>query len=63
MQQRGCLMKFARLANTLLKDKESARDNDVLACNFGQIFTDLKKFTDRLSNKPLIIWPHQTLNM
>ena len=43
MQQRGCLMKFARLANTLLKDEESARDNHVLACNFGQIFTDLKK--------------------
>ena len=25
-QQRGCLMHFARLANTLLKDEESARD-------------------------------------
>ena len=30
-QERGCLMHFARLANTLLKDEESARDNHVLA--------------------------------
>ena len=28
---------FARVANTLLKDEESARDNHVLACN---LFTD-----------------------
>ena len=27
-------MHFALLANTLLKDEESARDNHVLACNF-----------------------------
>ena len=33
-QERGCQMHFARLANTLLKDKESARDNQVLACNW-----------------------------
>jgi len=44
-QERGCLMHFARLANTLLKDEESAQDNHVLACN-----------TDRLSNKPFFIW-------
>jgi len=31
-QERDCLMHFARLANTLLKDEESARDNHVLAC-------------------------------
>ena len=36
MQERGCLMHFARLANTLLKDEESARDNHVLACNFAK---------------------------
>jgi len=44
-QERGCLMNFARLANTLLKDEESARDNHVLACTFDKnlIFTDLKK--------------------
>jgi len=28
--ERGCLMHFAHLANTLLKDKESARDGHVL---------------------------------
>ena len=33
-QERGCLMHFARLANTLLKDKESARDNHVFALTF-----------------------------
>jgi len=26
----------ARLANTLLKDEESARDNHVFACNFAK---------------------------
>jgi len=35
-QQRGCSMHFARLTNTLLKDKESARDKHVLACNFSK---------------------------
>jgi len=35
-QERGCLMHFACLANTLLKDDESARDNHVLACNFAK---------------------------
>jgi len=35
-QERGCLMHFARLANTLLKDEESARDNHVLAGNFAK---------------------------
>ena len=30
-QERGCLTHFARLANTLLKDEENARDNHVLA--------------------------------
>ena len=44
-----CLVHFARLANTLLKDGESARDNHVLACNFCQIFTVIF-FTHRLSN-------------
>jgi len=40
-QERDCLTHFARLANTLLKDEESARDNPVLACNqLCQIFTD-----------------------
>ena len=29
-------MHFARLANTLLKDEESAGDNHVFACNFAK---------------------------
>jgi len=49
-------MHLARLANTLLKDEESARDNHVFACNFNQIFIDFKFFfTLRLSNKPFLI--------
>ena len=28
-------MHFASLANTLLKDEESTRDNHVFACNFA----------------------------
>jgi len=35
-QERGCLMHFVRLANTLLKDEASARENHVLACNFAK---------------------------
>jgi len=35
-KERGCLMYIARLANTLLKDEESARGNHVLACNFAK---------------------------
>jgi len=48
-------MNLAHLANTLLKDEESARDNNVIACNLLNI-SQLKKFTDRLSNKPFLIW-------
>ena len=33
-QERGCLVHFARLANTLLRDEENARDSHVLACKF-----------------------------
>ena len=35
-QERGCLMHFEHLANTLLKDEENARDNHVLACNLAK---------------------------
>jgi len=35
-QERGCLRHFARLANTLLRDEESARDYHVLACRFAK---------------------------
>ena len=55
-QVRGCLVLFAGLANTLLKDEESARDNHVFACNFAKYSLTLKFFfTLRLSNKPLLI--------
>ena len=35
-QERECFEQFARLATTQLKDGESARYNDVLACNFAK---------------------------
>jgi len=35
-QERDCLVHFVRLANTLLKDGESARNYHVLACNFAK---------------------------
>jgi len=66
MQERGCLMHFARLANTLLKDEESACDNHVLSCNFAKYSPILKNFTRRLSSKPFLIrllTTHHTLNM
>ena len=45
-QEHGYLMHFARLANTLLKDEESARDNHVLACKFPSMDwkTNFKSF-------------------
>ena len=35
-------MHFARLATTLLKDEESARDSHVFACNFAT-YSQIKK--------------------
>ena len=35
-QERDCLVHLVRLASTLLKDGESARNNHVLACNFAK---------------------------
>jgi len=29
-------MHFARLANTSIKDEKTARDSDILACNFAK---------------------------
>ena len=49
-------MHFARLANTLLKDEESARDNRVFARNFAKYSPIIIFFTLRLSNKPQLIW-------
>ena len=36
MQERDRLVHFVRLATTVLKDGESARNNHVLACNFSK---------------------------
>jgi len=49
-------MHFARLANTLLKDEESARDNHVLARHFAKYSPILIFFTYRLSNQPFLVW-------
>jgi len=35
-QEHDCLVHFARLANTLLKDGEGVRNNYVLAYNFAK---------------------------
>jgi len=37
-------MHFAHLANTLLKDEESARHNHIFACNFAKYSLILKFF-------------------
>jgi len=37
-----CYTTFARLAKSLLKDEESARDNHVFACNFDK-YSSIKK--------------------
>jgi len=56
-QERGCFMHFVCLANTLLKDEESASDNHVLACTFAKYSPIVKFFcTHILNNKPFLIW-------
>ena len=42
-QERGCLVHFARLATTLLKNEGSAQDNRVLARNFAKYSPIFKK--------------------
>ena len=37
-------MHFARLANTLLEDEETAQDSHALACNFAKYSPILKFF-------------------
>jgi len=44
-QERECFTHFVRLANTLLKDAESARNNHVLAGNFAKYLPILKMFS------------------
>ena len=41
-QERGCFMHFARMANTLLKDEESTRDDYILLVTLPNIYR-LKK--------------------
>jgi len=47
-------MHFA-LANTLLKDEKSARDNHVFACNLAK-YSPILFFSLKLSSKPFLIW-------
>ena len=46
---------FAHLANTLLKDEESARDSRLLV-TLPDIHRCKKNFSHRLSIKPFLIW-------
>jgi len=54
-QERDCFAHFVRLAKTLLNDKESARNNHVLVCNFAKYSPILIFFTHRFSNKRFLI--------
>jgi len=51
----GCLVHFARLANTLVKDEESAQNNHVLACNFTKYLPIKKSPTDAAINFPILV--------
>jgi len=57
-QEHDCLVHFARLANTLLKDGEGARNNYVLAYNFAKYSPIYKiSLTDSATHcKPFLIW-------
>ena len=56
-QECGCLIHFARLANTLLKDEEKKVHETIrfLLVTLPNIYR-FKKITDTLSNKPFLIW-------
>ena len=53
-QQSGCLMHFARLANTLLKDKESTRDSRVFDCIFDKYLPILNFFHSQTQRKTFL---------
>jgi len=53
-QERDCLLHFLRLLAVCWPGAQSARDNDVVACNFAK-YSRIKKITHRLSNKPFLI--------
>jgi len=50
------VVRVARLANTLLEDEESARNNHIFACNFARYSPISIFFTLRLRYKPFLIW-------
>ena len=54
-QERGCLMHFARLANTLLKTNKVPETITFLLVTLPNIYRFKKKITVRLSNKPFLI--------
>jgi len=47
-------MHFARLANTLLKDEESAQDNHVFACNCAKYSPMLNFFHSRTQQETFL---------
>jgi len=50
----GRSVHLVRLAKTLIKDEESARDNDVLTDNFAKYSPNLIYFSLKLSYKPFL---------
>ena len=52
-QERGCLVHFAHLTNTLLKDEESARDDHVLACNYTKCLPSARSYRPRYVRTPV----------
>ena len=57
-----CVVHFLRLLAVWWPGAQSARDNHVLAGNFAKYSQILMFFfTDRLSNKPFLIWLLTTL--
>jgi len=47
-QERGCLMHFARLANTLLDDGKSARETTLLLVTLSDVHRFLIFFTQQI---------------
>ena len=54
-QEPGCLMHFARMANTLLMTKKVHETIMFLLVTLPNIYRFKIKFTDGLSNKPFLI--------
>jgi len=56
VKEGGCLVDFYRLLAVWWPGAQSARDNHLIACNFAKYSLILFFFTDRLTNKPFLIW-------